>query len=64
VSKAKHLRHAAASVNKLIRDAVLAERNRCASICDNYAKRALSDGMLVHAQIAQDFAVAIRNSGE
>ena len=64
MSKRKHLAQAAAPAAKVIREAVLAERERCAQICDNYSKRAASDGMVVHSQLAADFAVVIRNSGQ
>ncbi len=44
------------------RAAVNFERERCAGIAQAYQKRALEDGMVVHAQVAVEIASGIRGA--
>lgn len=63
MSKAKELRRQRADQlgrQKALHDAVLVERNGCATICENYAALASRDGLIVHPQIARELADAIR----
>lgn len=63
MSKAKHLRRQRAeerSRQESKHAAVIAERNRCAKICDDYADRAAQHGLIVHPQLARELAAAIR----
>jgi hypothetical protein len=63
MSNAKDIRRQRAEErarSKAKNDAVLAERERCAQICEVYAQGALDRGLLIHPQIANQIASLIR----
>lgn len=57
---AKQARKREIAAQTATRTAVAAERERCSDIAEGYAKGALNNGMVVHAEVARTIAAAIR----